>query len=211
MEFSVVQSAPGQGPAVAGGVVWRTCLREIAFVANGSPVPDTVDAFQDEAAYAHLLDGHLRTGIADHRRNRSDVAVQGLRRRPDPRTRRPQGLERAAAGRCADRARAATSPAWVALVWQRGAAPRQGVDRVALIGTGMLAQEILPFVLGDGRVVDLWGRRESLDWNTAGATYRRLDDADGPRSRAARPWWWPRRSPRRRSQSSAALRGRDPR
>src|SRR6187402_880925 len=54
MEFSVVQSAPGQG--LAGGVVWRTCLREIAFVANGSPVPAAVDALQDEAASAHLLE-----------------------------------------------------------------------------------------------------------------------------------------------------------
>jgi glutamyl-tRNA reductase len=179
MEFSVVQSAPGQG--LAGGVVWRTCLREIAFVANGSPVPAAVDAFQDEAAYAHLLE--VICGLGSPIVGETEVmsqfkafaaaltpehaAIKDLSERllADARTVRAQFLTGLGSR-------------------SYGSAVRRhikGADRVALVGTGMLAQEILPFVLGDGRMVDLWGRRESLDWNTTGATYRRLDAIDIPR------------------------------
>lgn len=181
MDFSVHQSVPGQRPAAAGGVVWRTCLREIAFVANGAPVPDQVDAFQDEAAYAHLLEVicGLRSPIVGETEVMSQFKAFAA------------GLtaEQAALKDLSERllidARAVRAKFLTGLGSRSyGSAVRRhlkDVGRVSLIGTGMLAQEILPFVVGDGRIVDLWGRRESLEWNTTGATYRRLDAvADSP-------------------------------
>lgn len=175
MEFSVVQSAPGQGPAVAGGVVWRTCLREIAFVANGSPVPDTVDVFQDEVAYAHLLEvicglgspiigetevmSQFRTFATNLTADHAPLKDMSERLLADARTVRAQHLTGLGSR-------------------SYGSAVRRHIKdfrRVSLVGTGMLAQEILPFVVGDGRVVDLWGRREAIEWPAAGATYRHLD------------------------------------
>ncbi len=45
--------------------------------------------------------------------------------------------------------------------------------RVVLVGTGMLAKEIAPFLVGPERTVDLWGRREHVD-GFAGVMYRTL-------------------------------------
>jgi glutamyl-tRNA reductase len=47
-----------------------------------------------------------------------------------------------------------------------------------LIGTGKLAQEVLPFLADDGRTVDHWGRREDAASSNAGVTYRTLDQID---------------------------------
>ena len=48
-----------------------------------------------------------------------------------------------------------------------------------LIGTGKLAQEVLPFLADDGRTVDHWGRREDAAVVEARAsTYRTLDQVD---------------------------------
>ena len=180
MEFSVVQSAPGQGLAVAGGVVWRTCLREIAFVANGSPVPETVAAFQDEAAYAHLLE--VICGLGSPIVGETEVMSQ-FKAFAAALTAEHAALkdlsERLLADARTVRARFLTSLGSRSY----GSAVRRHIkqfDRVSLVGTGMLAQEILPFVLGDGRIVDLWGRRDSIEWDAAGATYRRLDAVNGP-------------------------------
>ena len=45
-------------------------------------------------------------------------------------------------------------------------------QRVAIVGTGMLASEVLPFVI-DRHIVDVWGRRDRFDAGTA--AYRRFD------------------------------------
>jgi len=181
MEFSLVQSVPGQGLAVAGGVVWRTCLREIAFVADGSPVPVTVNAFQNEAAYAHLLE--VICGLGSPIIGETEVMCQfkafaaGL---TAEHTTLKDMSERLLADARTVRARYLTGLGSRSY----GSAVRRHIKdfgRVSLVGTGMLAQEILPFVLGDGRAVDLWGRRESIDWNSTGATYRRFDFSDGLR------------------------------
>src|SRR5262245_21564544 len=49
---------------------------------------------------------------------------------------------------------------------------------VAVAGTGMLAREIVPFVIGPNRQVDLWGRRAKCEGIAEGVTYRRLDSAN---------------------------------
>ncbi len=180
MEFFVVQSAPGQSGTVAGSVVWRTCLREIAFVENGATVPDALTTFRDDAAYAHLLE--VICGLGSPIIGETEVMhqfkafVAGL------------PTEHAALRDISERllvdARMVRSRHLVGLGSRSyGSAVRRHVrdcPRVALIGTGMLAREILPFLQDGGRTLDLWGRRESLDWEAPGVSYRRIDASDGP-------------------------------
>jgi glutamyl-tRNA reductase len=177
MEFSVVQWVPGQGPAVSGGIVWRTCLREIAFAADGSSLPDAAEALHDEAAYAHLLTVICGLGspiigetevMAQFKAFASALPVE-------------QACLRDVCDRLLIDARMVRARHLTGLGSRSyGSAVRRHVkqfSRVAVVGTGMLAQEILPFVPGAGRGVDLWGRRESPDWLPAGIRYRRLDDS----------------------------------
>jgi glutamyl-tRNA reductase len=177
MEFSVVQWVPGQGPAVSGGIVWRTCLREIAFVANGSPLPDAVEALHGEAAYAHLL--NVICGLGSPIIGETEVMAQFkafASSLPDEQAALREVSERLLIDARVVRARHLTGMGSRSY----GSAVRRHTRefaRVAVVGTGMLAQEILPFVPGDNRQVDLWGRRESPDWLPAGIAYRRLDDS----------------------------------
>jgi glutamyl-tRNA reductase len=177
MEFSVLQWVPGQGPAEAGGIVWRTCVREIAFVAAGSPLPDSVEAFHDEAAYAHLLS--VICGLGSPIIGETEVMAQFKAFASALPT------EHASLREVSDRllldARTVRARHLTGLGSRSyGSAVRRHVKefaRVAVIGTGMLAQEVLPFLPGDNRTVDLWGRRDSPDWLPANVTYRRLDDS----------------------------------
>ena len=50
-----------------------------------------------------------------------------------------------------------------------------------LVGTGKLAQEVLPFLADEGRAVDQWGRTaesSNVDLRTSKFTYRLLDSMD---------------------------------
>lgn len=51
----------------------------------------------------------------------------------------------------------------------------RGSDRVAVIGTGMLCREILPFIADDRRLVDVYGRRPGFDSTLASVCYRQID------------------------------------
>lgn len=175
MEFSVVQSPPGQGRAVAGAVIWRTCLREIAFVANAAALPSEAATFQDEAAYAHLLE--VICGLASPIVGETEVMAQFkafAATLPAEHAELRQMSERLLLD-----ARTVRAHHLIGLGSRSyGSAVRRHVrdcSRVSLIGTGTLAREILPFLSADGRVVDIWGRRESPGWDAAGATYRLLE------------------------------------
>lgn len=178
MEFSVVQSAPGQGRAVAGGVVWRTCLREIAFVERGTIVPPSAALFQGEAAYAHLLD--VICGLASPIIGETEVMSQFkafVAALPPEHAAIRDVSERLLADAKVIRARHLLGLGSRSY----GSAVRRRVrdcSRIAIVGTGMLAGEIMPFLRDDDRQLDLWGRRDSLQWDLTGITYRRLDAND---------------------------------
>lgn len=180
MEFSVVQLVPGQGPPEAGGIVWRTCLREIAFVAEGSPLPASVEALQDEAAYAHLLT--VICGLGSPIIGETEVMAQFkafASALPAEHADLREVSERLLIDARRVRARHLTDLGSRSY----GSAVRRHVkafDRVAMIGTGILAQKILPFLPGDNRLVDLWGRRDSPEWLPAGIAYHRFDESDRP-------------------------------
>ena len=55
-QFSVAQLPSGTGGWPASAVVWRTCVREIAFVDPRATVPSGATILHDEGAYAHLLE-----------------------------------------------------------------------------------------------------------------------------------------------------------
>jgi len=186
MEFNVVQSAPGQGRAVAGGVVWRTCLREIAFVERGTIAPAPAATFQDEAAYAHLLE--VICGLGSPIIGETEVMSQFkafVAALPSE-----HAAIRAVSERLLADAKVIRARHLVGLGSRSyGSAVRRRVrdcSRVALVGTGMLAGELLPFLQDDGRQLDLWGRRDWLPWDVTGISYRRIDADDHATTLAGR-------------------------
>ena len=180
MSVSVVQSASGQGRCVPGSVVWRTCLREIAFV-EAPAVSGDPGALHDEAAYAHLLE--VICGLGSPIVGETEVMhqfkmfVAGLPAE--------HAVIRDMSERLLVDAKVVRARHLVGLGSRSyGSAVRRHVrdcSRVALVGTGMLAQKILPFLHDEGRTVDLWGRRESPAWDAPGAVYRQLDSANDSR------------------------------
>lgn len=180
MRVSVVHSAAGQGRGVPGSVVWRTCLREIAFV-EAPAVSSDPGALYDEAAYTHLLE--VICGLESPIVGETEVMhqfkmfVAGL------------PAEHAAIRDMSERllvdARVVRARHLVGLGSRSyGSAVRRHVrdcSRVALVGTGMLAHELLPFLHDEGRALDLWGRCESPVWDAPGAVYRQLDSANDSR------------------------------
>ncbi len=56
IRLSVVQQPPNAPALAADAVVWRTCVRQVAFVDEPTAIPQGVPAWHDEAAYAHLLE-----------------------------------------------------------------------------------------------------------------------------------------------------------
>ncbi|MDO8679266.1 MAG: hypothetical protein Q7R30_11985 [Acidobacteriota bacterium] len=155
--------------------MWRTCLREITFVDQGTIVPPTAALFQGEAAYSHLLE--VICGLGSPIIGETEVMSQfkafvvGLQ------------SEHAAIRDVSERlladAKTIRARHLVGLGSRSyGSAVRRRVrdcSRIALVGTGMLAGKILPFLRDDGRQLDLWGRRDSLQWDVTGITYRRID------------------------------------
>jgi glutamyl-tRNA reductase len=177
LALSVIQRKPGAEVA-AGGVVWRTCLREIIFSAPEGGIAADGRVFHDEGAYAHLLEvicgldspilgetevmhqfKAFAAAIPDERR---DLKELGQRLMVDARLVRSRHLLGLGSR-------------------SYGSAVRRRVrhcGRVAIVGTGILGTEILPYVADQDRVVDVWGRRERLNLQTPRTTYRQIGDVD---------------------------------
>ncbi len=182
LDFCVWQRTPQAAQTAPNWPVFRTCRREIAFAdPSAAPPPDT-ERFAGEAAYAHLLqvicglDSPMvgETEVMHQFRSFIDQlapehrAVQTLGRRllADARAVRAQHL-----GGLGSRS--------------YGSAVRRHVrecDRVAVIGTGMLCREILPFVADGRRMVDVFGRQPAFDSTHASVWYRQLGQPVADRS-----------------------------
>lgn len=163
VDFSVAQQPAGSGTWPDSAVVWRTCVREIALVEPRSPIPTGARVWHDEAAYAHLLE--VICGLDSPMVGETEVLHQfkvftaGL---PSD-----HGMWREITRSLLIDARAIRSRYLIGLGSRSyGSAVRRlvnGTPRVALAGTGMLAREIAPFLVGGERIVDLWGRRPRVD------------------------------------------------
>ena len=175
VDFCVWQRSPQASPNASPWPVFRTCRREIAFAEPVVDAPADAETLSGEAAYAHLLqvicglDSPMvgETEVMHQFRTFVDTlpaehhALQSLGRRllADARSVRAQHLSGLGSR-------------------SYGSAVRRhvrGCERVAVIGTGMLCREILPFVVDDRRLVDVYGRRPGFDSTFASVCYRQLD------------------------------------
>jgi len=177
LEFSVAQQPPGAGGWPVSAVVWRTCVREIAFVDPRAAVPVGATVLHGEAAYAHLLE--VICGLDSPMAGETEVLHQFKVFASDL-SGDHIGLREIGHQLLAD-ARRIRSRHLIGLGSRSyGSAVRRYVADapcVAVVGTGMLAREIVPFVVRADRHVDLWGRRPECDGFDASVTYRRLDAA----------------------------------
>ena len=176
-EFSIAQQPPGAGGWPVSAVVWRTCVREIAFVDSRAAVPSSATVMHGEAAYAHLLE--VICGLDSPMVGETEVLHQFKVFAADLPVDQT-GLREIGHQLLAD-ARVIRSRHLIGLGSRSyGSAVRRHVADapcVAVVGTGMLAREIIPFVVRADRFVDLWGRRLEFDLPDTGIRYRPLDTA----------------------------------
>ena len=177
LDFSVAQQPSGQDGWPVSAVVWRTCVREIAFVEPQSSLPPGAVVRHGEDAYAHLLEvicgldspmvgetevlHQFKTFAAELPGDRHQLRELGHQLLADARVIRSRhliGLGSRSYGSAVRRYLAAT-------------------PHVAVVGTGMLAREVVPFLMRADRHVDLWGRRPACEGFDESIAYRRLDTA----------------------------------
>ena len=164
-------AAPSPWPA------FRTCRREIAFVDPSAAPPPDVDRLVGERAYAHLL--QVICGLDSPMLAETEVMHQ-FRVFVDGLGQSDQVVERIGRRLLAD-ARSVRAQHLSGFGSRSyGSAVRRHVrscERVAVIGTGMLCREVLPFVAGDDRLVDVYGRKAAFETTLAAVCYQRLDQA----------------------------------
>lgn len=185
-DLCVWQRAPQAASEVPAWPVFRTCRREIAFIDRVVASAAGGQALAGEEAYAHLL--RVICGLDSPMLGETEVmhqfrvfvdalspdhrALQTLGRRllADARTVRAQHLSGLGSR-------------------SYGSAVRRRVrdcDRVAVIGTGMLCREILPFIADRDRRVDVYGRKTAFDAASGPVSYRQFDHVDAAAPREGR-------------------------
>ncbi len=170
-----MQQPSGAGRWPSSAIVWRTCVREIAFVDAVADTPPGAAAWRNEAAYAHLLE--VICGLHSPMVGETEVLHQfkvfTAALPPD----RP-ALRELGQSLLAD-ARTIRARHLIGLGSRSyGSAVRRYVGnapRIALAGTGMLANDVLPFLIRSDRQLDLWGRRDAIDGVDPTVIYRRYD------------------------------------
>lgn len=161
MALSIVNQPPGDSPIPAGAPIWRTCLREVWFAEEAgkrSSLDRGPAPIVEGEAYRLVLEilcglqspmlgetqvmGQFKSFLASLGGEQAWLRRLGQRLLADAREVRAQHLQGLGSR-------------------SYGSAVRRYLDEVshvAVIGTGKLAQEILPFLADDGRSVDQWGR-----------------------------------------------------
>lgn len=174
IRLSVVQQPPNAPPFGTDAVVWRTCVRQVAFVDEPAAIPHGVPAWHDEAAYAHLLE--VVCGLHSPIVGETEVLHQ-FKVFADGLPAELVALRDLCATLLAD-ARTIRAKHLIGLGSRSyGSAARRYLRnsaRVAVLGTGVLAKEVVPFLVRPGRAIDLWGRRAECPIAAPGLTYRRL-------------------------------------
>jgi glutamyl-tRNA reductase len=182
-KFSVIQQPAGQPVPATADVVWQTCVRQIAFVEDGPVSAGHGSVWHDDDAYVYLLE--IVCGLHSPMLGETEVLHQFKVFADRLGTSRPMWRELSQAV-IAD-ARVIRARHLIGLGSRSyGSAVRRhvrGCARVALLGTGMLAREILPFLDARTHSVDLWGRRDQCPISDAGAVYRSIHEL--PRVRIA--------------------------
>lgn len=180
MSLAILHREPGTTVLAPGAPVWRTCLREVAFLDSPEVAPAaTGQRLTEGAAYHLLLEilcglqspmigetqvlGQFKTFLGSVAPEHAWIGRVGQRLLADARevrTAHLQGLGSRSYGSAVRR-------------------DLHDVTHAVVIGTGKLAGEVLPFLESEGRSVDQWGRAEHGDVVTSpGACYRRLEDVE---------------------------------
>jgi glutamyl-tRNA reductase len=179
IRFSVLQRPPNAAAFGSDALVWRTCVRQVALVDESHPVPEGAAAWHGEAAYAHLLE--VICGLHSPIVGETEVLHQFKVFAEDLTA--DHGRWRELCSSLLADARAIRARYLVGLGSRSyGSAVRRYVRecrRVAIFGTGVLAQEILPYVTAGDRSTDVWGRRAVCPFPTANIAYRSLSSIDG--------------------------------
>ena len=182
MGLAIVNGAPGEGALPDGAPIWRTCLREVHFTddvpardrnAGGKGLP-----LADGDAYRLLLE--ILCGLQSPMLGETQVMGQ-FKAFLSALDRSHAWLNRIGQRLLADARHIRTRHLLGLGSRSYGSAVRRhlsGCAHAALIGTGKLAQEVLPFLADDGRTVDQWGRRDDAGATNATVTYRTLDTID---------------------------------
>jgi glutamyl-tRNA reductase len=177
VSLAIVHREPGVAPLSSREAVWRTCLREVAFV-DTTTAASLGQRLEEGAAYHLLLEilcglrspmlgetqvlGQFKAFLGSIDEEHAWIRRIGQRLLTDARDVRTKHLQGLGSR-------------------SYGSAVRRDLDDVShavVIGTGKLAGEVLPFLADDGRSVDQWGRADAGDVEIlAGARYRRLDTA----------------------------------
>ena len=179
-ELRVVQQPPNAPAFGPDTVVWRTCVRQVAFLDDHAAVPRGIAAWHDEAAYAHLLE--VVCGLHSPIVGETEVLHQ-FKVFTDALPGELSPLRDVCTRLLAD-ARTIRARHLIGLGSRSyGSAVRRYVrasGRIAMIGTGVLAREIVPFLVRADRAIDLWGRRPECSIEAPGLTYRVLDSPLSP-------------------------------
>jgi glutamyl-tRNA reductase len=174
IEFSVIQRPPTAPALTINTPVWQTCVRQVALVEEPAVIPPNADAWHGEAAYAHLLE--VVCGLHSPIVGETEVLHQFKVFTESLPSAHAQWREMC--GQVLADARGVRAAHLIGLGSRSyGSAVRRHVQtaaRVAVVGTGVLAQKIVPFVVRDGRAIDLWGRRPECSIIADGLTYRSL-------------------------------------
>jgi len=173
----LVHRAPRQAPVPDGVPVWRTCLREMLFFRDEDAAREVGEPIVEEAAYQLLLEvicglrspmlgetqvmGQFKAFLATLGGEHSALRKVGQRLLGEARVISEQHL------------RGLGSRSYGSATKRRIA----GCRRVAVIGTGALATELLKFLADGAHEVDLWGRRPADEVQyPSGVTYHRLGE-----------------------------------
>lgn len=170
----------GVPPSDVAAPIWRTCLREVAFADEDSDdLVRTGQRFVEGDAYRVLLEilcglrspmvgetqvmGQFKSFLSSLDRQHAWINRVGQRLLNDAgavRTKYLQGLGSRSYGSAIRR-------------------HLTGCDHAVLVGTGKLAQEVLPFLAGAAARVDQWGRsNESAATGFDSVAYHTLDQLD---------------------------------
>lgn len=186
MRLTVIHRPRVAGAPALAGTVWSTCLREVAFVPDtGVETPSPVVTGED--AYALILE--IVCGLRSPLIGETEVQAQFKQFLASLDPELHAGLRRVGQRVLGD-AKAIRHAYLQGLGtggYGRLALGRVGGSRLAIIGAGALAQDILGHCEA-GRAIDLWHRRDTDDLRIAAATCNLLliDDADSVERRGDR-------------------------
>jgi glutamyl-tRNA reductase len=173
MSLTILDRPRGHGDPPDSTLVWQTCLREVVFTDDDAePWARGGEALRDADAYGRLLEiicglrsplvgetqvlGQFKAFLAALRPEQRWFTAIGQRLLTDARAIRARHLHHLGQRTYGSAVRSCTA----------------GCSTVALIGSGALADEILPFISGDARSVHQWTRRPAGLQRGSSVTHR---------------------------------------